>query len=154
VRLLDPFGLVPRTRDVLGSVAGAALDRTLASDTAAEVVDRVLASPLARRTVEKLVDGPLVDWAIRRITDRLLADGTAERLAAAVLVELLDSEELWEAIDEIARSPSVTEAITHQGAGFADQVAVEVGERSRRADDRLERIARRWLRRAPRPAPT
>jgi hypothetical protein len=52
-------------------------------------------------------------------------------------------------VDEVARSPAVTEAIAHQGAGFADQVAGELGERSRRADARLERVARRLLRRRP-----
>jgi hypothetical protein len=43
----------------------------------------------------------------------------------------------------------VTDAIAHQGAGFADQVAGELGERSRRADARLEGIVRRLLHRRP-----
>jgi hypothetical protein len=50
------------------------------------------------------------------------------------------------------RSPAVTAAITQQSVGFADQVAGELGERSRQADARLERIARRLLRRHPAPA--
>jgi len=37
--------------------------------------------------------------------------------------------------------------------GFADQMAGEVRQRSLRADDRLEGLARRLARRTPRPAP-
>jgi hypothetical protein len=58
-------------------------------------------------------------------------------------------EELWIVIDEVARSPAVTDAIAHQGVGFAGQVAGELGKRSRRADAHLERLARKLLRRRP-----
>jgi len=64
---------------------------------------------------------------------------------------VLASEELWLVVEEIAQSPAVTAAITQQTAGFADQVAGEVGLRSRRADARLERVARRLLHRPPAP---
>jgi hypothetical protein len=50
-------------------------------------------------------------------------------------------------VEEVARSPAVASAISQQGAGFADQVVGEVGERSRRADAWLERAARRMLHR-------
>jgi hypothetical protein len=53
-------------------------------------------------------------------------------------------------VDEIARSPAVTEAITQQTMGFADQVADGVRAGSRRADDWVERAARRALRRGAR----
>jgi hypothetical protein len=59
---------------------------------------------------------------------------------------LLESEDLWLLVDEVARSPAVTEAIGSQGLGFADQVAQDVRNRSLRADDRLEHAARRLLR--------
>jgi hypothetical protein len=60
---------------------------------------------------------------------------------------LLESEDLWLLVEEIARSPAVTEAITQQSMGFADQVAGGVRAGSRRADIWLERAARRALRR-------
>jgi hypothetical protein len=63
---------------------------------------------------------------------------------------LLESEELWVLVDEIARSPAVTQAITQQSLGFADQVAGGVRERSRDADGMLERAARRIVRRRQR----
>jgi len=60
---------------------------------------------------------------------------------------LLESDELWLLVDEIAGSPSVTRAISQQGVGFADQVAGVVRRRSERADARLERAAHRLVRR-------
>src|SRR4051794_41810979 len=56
-------------------------------------------------------------------------------------------------IDVTAQSPAVTDAITQQGAGFADQVAGEVRDRSRTLDARLERGAWRLLRRRARTPP-
>ena len=70
-----------------------------------------------------------------------------------VVARLLASPELWNLVDEVARSPSVTEAITQQGFGFADQVAGEVRDRSRTADAVVERTTRRLLRRRPRMDP-
>ena len=76
-----------------------------------------------------------------RVMESRLLDETVDRL--------LDSEELWLLVQEIADSPAVTDAIGRQGIGFADQVAGGVRARSRRADAWLERAARRALRRKP-----
>jgi hypothetical protein len=65
----------------------------------------------------------------------------------AVVARLLESKDLWVLVDEVARSPAVTEAIGTQSIGFADQIAGVVRDRSRSADDRVERAARRVLRR-------
>ena len=65
------------------------------------------------------------------------------RLLDEVFTRLLESEELWLLVEEIARSPAVTEAITQQSLGFADQVGDEVRNRSGNADVWLERVARR-----------
>jgi hypothetical protein len=81
------------------------------------------------RTVGQVIDSRLLDQAFSR---------------------LLENEELWVLIDEIAQSPAVTEAITQQSLGFADEVADEVNQRTRRADAIAERIARRLLRRRAR----
>ena len=71
------------------------------------------------------------------------------RLIDEAVHRLLEGEELWLVVDEIAQSPAVTEAITRQSIGFADQVAGGVRGRSRNADAWLERAARRALRRPP-----
>ena len=89
-----------------------------------ELVTRALETPAARRMVANVIDSAVVDEAI---------------------TQLLASDDLWILIDEVARSPAVTEAISHQGMGLADQVAGVVRERSRVADARLERVARRLI---------
>jgi hypothetical protein len=56
-------------------------------------------------------------------------------------------------IDEIAASPAVTAAISQQGLSFADQVGDQMRDRSRKADDWVERAARRLVHRQPRVGP-
>jgi hypothetical protein len=140
-------------RLVLGALENPATER---------IVDDALGSP----AVERILIGALESPAAERIVDRVVESPAAERLLARVidssLVDqavplLLESEDLWILVDEVARSPAVLDAVTHQGAGFADQMAGVVRDRSRGADDRLERAARRLLRRsangsAPAPA--
>ena len=96
-----------------------------------EFVAAAVETPAARRMVAQVIESGVVDEAVAR---------------------LLESDDLWILVDEIARSPSVTEAISHQSAGLVDQVADVVRTRSRRADARLERAARRVLRRENGPA--
>jgi len=113
-----------------GRAALAGLEAALASPYTDEALDqiarRIERGPELERIAERLLAGPLLDKAIDR---------------------LLESEELWVLIDQVAQSPAVTDAIGQQGAGLADQVAGEVRARSERADARVERIARRLLRR-------
>ncbi len=112
------------------------------------MVEAALESPEAARLVSQVVRSRLMEDTVTQLVDE-----TAARLP--------QSEALWALIDEVAQSPAVTEAITSQGKGFADQVAGEVRKSSRRVDDRLERGAWRLLRRRqvpaeppePRPAP-
>jgi hypothetical protein len=143
------------------------VDRVLSTPLAEHVADRLLAAGVVEQTAARVLAGPELD----RLLERGLASPRMAELAASVLDSdgmeglvaqaldsrlfeasvacILASDELWLAVDRIARSPAVTEAIAHQGAGFADQVAGEVAQRSRRADARLERVARRLLRRTP-----
>jgi folate-dependent tRNA-U54 methylase TrmFO/GidA len=115
-----------RVEAAASKAALAALDATLASDTAALAVDRIVRSDLIERAVDRLFDTRVLDEVVAR---------------------LLESKDLWILVDEIARSPAVTEAIGTQSLGFADQIAGVVRDRSRTADDRVERAARRVLRR-------
>jgi hypothetical protein len=169
-RLGGTVGLAATRR--LSEAALTVLDAALVSPVAEEAVDRVMASRLARHAVSRAFEGPLVDVVaddivryavVERVVDRLLADGIVEhtvarvldgpeleRLADQVLARLLESQELWVLVEEIAESPAVTDAITQQGFGFADEVAGGMRARSRNADAWLERRARRALRRPPR----
>jgi hypothetical protein len=150
------------------ALARAAVDAIVASKLVEHAVDAALRGPLLdavaadvarHRVVQRLLDPLLEGEAIEqliaaaeaadlpnRVADRLLQDGVAD----AAVARLLATEELWILVDEVARSPSVTEAISHQSAGLAEQMAEVVRDRSRSADARLERAARRVL---GRPAP-
>ncbi len=94
-------------------------------------MQRVLAGPEAERILAATLEGPLVEETVS---------------------QLLENQAVWVLVDEIARSPSVTEAIAHQGTGFVDQVAERARDRSRNADALLERVARRLVKRRARTA--
>ena len=121
------------------------VDPIVESRAIEEVLERVVSSPEFERVVAEAFDSP----AAQRLVAHAIESGVAHEAAA----RLLESEELWVLVDEIASSPAVTDAISHQSAGLAEQMAVVVRERSRNADARLERIARRALRRGARAAP-
>jgi hypothetical protein len=99
-------------------------DAALASATVDLLAERAIDSPAAERLVGRVIESSLLDEAVAR---------------------LLESEDLWLLVDEIARSPAVTDAISQQSLGFADQVAGAVRNRSLRADERVERMARRLI---------
>ena len=139
--LLDLGGAVLRpVARAANDAALATVDSVLESRLAAEIADRVVASALIQRTLERALDGPVLHTLDGEALDR-------------VVEALLESDELWRIVEEIARSPAVTEAITQQSLGFADQVAGGVRDRTRSADAVLERVARRALRRRPVPPP-
>ncbi len=175
MNVLDPFGIWPRATwyglSAVGAGARAATTmQRMVEERLADAVTRVL---IEQRLVERIADELVASGAVDRMVDqalesprmmelleRVLDSEGMERLVAQVLdsrlvdtsvARVLASEELWLVVDEVARSPAVTAAISQQGAGFADQIATEVGQRSRRADAWVERAARRMLHRHPRP---
>jgi hypothetical protein len=131
-RDLVRYAVVERVTEVV-------LDGDLVDRTAARVLD----GPEFDRVVDQALDSPAMERLVGRVIESKLLDEAVARL--------LESEELWLLVDEIARSPAVTEAITQQSLGFADQVAGGVRARSRSMDDWLERKARRALGRGPAP---
>lgn len=135
----------------------AILDAGFALERSARTALKASASRLALDALDTLLTGDAIDLVLERIeaagvaqrvAQRILEDGIAEQ----VVTLLLESEELWVLVDEIARSPSVTEAITHQSAGFVDQVTDTVRDRSRDADAWVERAARRLRRHRTEPS--
>jgi hypothetical protein len=84
---------------------------------------------------------------LTRVIESRVVEETVARVMEDVATRLPQTEAMWTLVDEIAQSPAVTEAITQQGFGFADQVAEDLRERSRNADARLERVAWRLFRR-------
>jgi hypothetical protein len=131
-RHLVRYAVVERVAEIV--LEGDLIDRTTA---------RVLDGPELERVVDQALDSPAMERLVGRVIESKLVDEAVARL--------LESEDLWQLVDEIARSPAVTEAITQQSLGFADQVAGGVRARSRSMDDWLERKARSALGRAPAP---
>lgn len=107
------------------------LTRALEHESVGHLLEQLVRSPGNERLVALLVDSPLPEEIVR---------------------QLLETEALWVFVDEIARSPSVTEAIAHQGAGFVDEIADKARDRSRSADIWVQRVARRVGRRRDRTA--
>lgn len=123
----------------------AALRSALSSEGAARLVDALFDSRMLDRLVDAMFETGVLDRLMAELVDRGVLDRFFERLLA--------SEGFWHMIDEVAASPAVTAAISQQGLGFADQVGEEVRTRSRKADDWVERAARRLTRRPPRVLP-
>jgi hypothetical protein len=126
------------------------VELALESDGLQDAVTVALEGPGMERLVERALASPGAERLVTRIVDSTLAEETIVRIVDATVARLPEREALWTLVDEVASSPSVTDAITQHGIGFADQVADEVRERTRHADARLERMARRLHWRRPR----
>ena len=114
-----------------------ALDRLIQSGE----LEGLLASPRLQAILELM----LATDGAKRLIDIFFDSGMFDRLVE----RLIASDSLWYLVDEIVASPAVTAAISQQGLGFADQLGGAVRERSRRADDWLERTARHVTHRRP-----
>ena len=140
---------------------GHAVSGPLVEATARDMVgraERILDGPELGRIATRLIESPAVERLVTRIvedpaTERTIGQLIDSRLVDLLVARLLESEELWLLVDEVAQSPAVTEAIAQQGLGFADEVADQVNQRTRRADAITERVARRLLHRHARVEP-
>ena len=140
-------GVAGTAADAVGRTALAGLDALLAWRYTDEAIQRVLASRVTDHAVVQVTDVVTERQVIEHVLDRLLAEGIDRQLVDTIVERMLESEELWLVVEEIVRSPAVTQAIGQTSAGLADQVAGQVRARSLHADERLERVARRLLRR-------
>jgi hypothetical protein len=117
-------------------------------------VNRVLESDELERVVIVAINSVHIQAAFKQalssegaaqLVDSLFDSGFIDRF----FERLLASDSLWHLIDEIAGSPAVTAAVSQQGLGFADEIGDQVRTRSRKADDWMERAARRLIGRQP-----
>jgi hypothetical protein len=136
----------------LGGIFGAAAGA--ASDLERRALDRLIESGELERLLESTrlhtaASQVLDSEGAKRLIDTFFDSGLFEHLVD----RLLETPALWDLVDNIAASPAVTAAISKQGLGFADQVGDQLRARSRQADDRLDRVARRLIRRSPKPSP-
>jgi hypothetical protein len=141
---------VAMRRELVERLADALMERGIVQ----QVLERILAGPEVDELVTAAVESPRMAELADRVLEsegmeRLVAQVLESRLVDASVARVLASEELWLVVERVAASPAVTQAISQQSVGFVDQVAEEVGERSRQVDDRLERGVRRFMRRRP-----
>jgi hypothetical protein len=158
--LASPYADRAMQRIVESELAEAAVAQALSGDLVDVFAEDLVRYDVVARVVDQLPVRAAIDRTLDRldeeavpqlIADRVLASRVVEdavsRMVEDVVHRLRASEALWSLIDDIASSPAVADAITQQGAGFADQVGEEIRERSRHADERMERAAWRLLRR-------
>jgi uncharacterized RDD family membrane protein YckC len=124
------------------AVAEEAIVRAIESKAAERALSRVLQGPVVEEAVESALRSPQVERALNEAIDSEMVDRVWERLLA--------SDEVQKLVERIAEAPEVRSAITAQGAGLIDDIGEEAADATHRADDALERIARRVLRRPPR----
>jgi hypothetical protein len=141
-------------RALAGALEGPLVEAVARDMVRYRVADRLLSEGLLEQTTARVLEGAelerVVEAALESPTvDRLIGTAIESRLVDQAVVRLLESDDLWLLVEEIARSPAVTAAIARQSVSFADQVADGVRARSRDADARVERGARRLLRRRP-----
>ena len=147
---MRPVGGAMEAAWTAGFEAGLDLERRLVDRVLdSEELERILASVFDSTRVQAGILKALESDGAKRLIDSFFDSG----LFAEFLDRLSNSDVLWGLVDEIAASPAVTAAISQQGLGFADQVGGEVRARSRKADDWLERTARRLTHRNSKPGP-
>jgi hypothetical protein len=145
----------------LADVSGRAADAILRPLTSAVAAAADAGISVQRRVLDRLLDSGEIERLLgsarlQAIVDQLMRSKGATGLIDTffdsglfnrVVDRLLSSDGLWRLVDEIAASPAVTAAISQQGLGFAEQLGGAVRERSRRADQRVERAANHLTRR-------
>ncbi|HET6870645.1 MAG TPA: hypothetical protein VFH80_32340 [Solirubrobacteraceae bacterium] len=142
-------GISLERRAVDRVLASAELERVINATVNSTHVQSALVQATQSEAVDRLVDSLFESGVVDKVMDRLIDSGALDRF----LLRMLSSEGLWQLIDEISASPAVTAAISQQGLSFADQVGEEMRDRSRRADDWVERAARRLVHRQPKVRP-
>jgi len=137
---------------VRGALEGPLVEAVARDLVRYRVADRLLSEGLVEQTTARVLEGAelerVVEAALESPTvERLIGTTIESRLVDQAVVRLLESDDLWVLVEEIARSPAVTDAIARQSIGFAEQVAGGVRARSGDADAWVEQRARRLLRR-------
>ena len=127
----------------LERIVGLALESSGAERLLSEALD----SPGAERLVALTLESPGVERMVLRAVESRVVDEAIGLVVEDAAERLRSSPAMWTLVDEIVQSPMVTDAITAQSMGFADQVGEEIRDRSRHVDATLERAAWRLLRR-------
>ena len=128
-----------------------AVDDVLTAPELARVLDRALAAALPEELARSLVRHRVIE----RVVDELVRSGELERLVIAALASprtleatdrVLASEQMQHALNHVASSPELREAVQKQTTGLAEEVVGDLRETAARLDDRAERLVSRRVR--------
>jgi hypothetical protein len=149
VAMLPPATVLSVSRGAAERAATSAVDgiadRLLAQGLAERFIERLLAAPELEHLLAVMLDSPGMERLVTRAIESRLTESVMSRLIDDAARQLPQSRELWALIDQVAQSQAVTDAISQQGLGLADEVAADLRDRSRDADAWLERTARRIM---------
>jgi hypothetical protein len=98
-----------------------------------------MTSVLNDARVDAALQQALESDSATQVVDRLFDTGLIDHLLDRVAA----SDALWRVVDEIAPSRSAKAAFSQRGLGFVDQIGGAARKRTRNADHRVERTARR-----------
>lgn len=127
-----------------------AAEEAMVAAVESEAVERALVRVLQGPLVEEAVNGALESETVKRA----LIEALDSEMVDEVWRRLLASDETQRLVERIAEAPELRAAISAQSVGFIEDVGHTVGNVSRRADDSVERVARRALFRRRRAVPT
>jgi uncharacterized RDD family membrane protein YckC len=128
------------------SAAEEAMVAAVESDAVERALVRVLQGPLVEEAVNGALESETVKQALIEALDSEMVDEVWRRLLA--------SEEAQRLVERVAEAPELRAAISAQSVGFVEDIGHTIGKVSRRADDSVERVARRALFRRRRGVPT
>jgi uncharacterized RDD family membrane protein YckC len=127
-----------------------ATEEAIVAAIESEAVERALVRVLQGPIVEEAVHGALESEALKRA----LLDALDSELLDEVWRRLLASEEAQQLVERIAEAPEVRSAVAAQGVGLIGDIGRQIARFAHRADETVERFARRIVFRTPRSEPS
>jgi hypothetical protein len=135
---------------VLGARAGGAAARLALGSAALTLRAPVVGRPLRAATDRMAADGRRARLEAERWLHRTVSDAVDSQVTLELTDQVLQSSLVQRAVDHLAASPELRQAVADQTVGMAEQTMQGVRRRSVALDDAAERAVRRWLRRQPR----
>jgi hypothetical protein len=134
---------------VLGMRIGGAAAKVVVASAELTMRAPVVGPQLRAATERVAADGRRARVEAERWIEQTAGDVVESRVAVEVTDQVLNSAAVQHAIDHLASSPELRQAITDQSLGMAQQTMQGVRRRSIALDDAAEQTVRRWLRRQP-----
>jgi membrane-bound lytic murein transglycosylase B len=134
---------------VFGLRVGGAAARVALAPVALTMRAPIVGPPLRTATDRLAASGRRARVDAERWLERTASDAVESKVAIEVTDTVLQSAAVQHAIDHLAASPELRQAVADQTVGMAQQTMQGVRRRGVALDDAAERAARKWLRRQP-----